>query len=166
MSLGELSPGAGVVRAGQGPAIWMVGDTYTLKATSESTGGAFALIEASIPSGGGPPPHIHTREDEAFYLLSGQLQVSVGDETTLVRGGDFVYLPRGIAHSFTNPGVSAAHALLLITPGGFEGFFAELGTRARVGEQAPPFDPSDFERVAEATRRYGGELVAPAGPPR
>src|SRR5882757_8675154 len=72
-------PGVSYVRAGEGPASWLVGDTYTVKATSESTGGAFGLLEASVPPGGGPPPHVHTREDEAFYLLDGILEVTAGE---------------------------------------------------------------------------------------
>jgi len=161
----DESPGVHVVRAGEGPATWVVGDTYTFKATRESTGGAFALVEASVPPGSGPPPHLHTREDEAFYLLDGELRVTAGGQTTLLRTGDFVFLPRGIVHSFTNPSVTAARALMLITPGGFEKFFQEVGTAARAGEPAPPFDPADIPRLAEATQRYGGQVLAPTGAP-
>jgi quercetin dioxygenase-like cupin family protein len=150
--------GKGHVRAGEGPAVWLVGDTYTFKATTESTGGAFGLIEASIPPGGGPPPHTHTREDEAFYLLDGELEVSAGDETTLARAGDFLYLPRGVPHSFTNPGVAAARALIIVTPAGLDQFFAEAGTPARPGEHAPPFDPQDFGRIAELSMQYGAMI--------
>jgi len=143
------------VGAGEGPAAWVAGDTYTVKATTESTGGAFALLEASIPPGSGPPPHVHTKEDEAFYLLDGVLEITVGDEKQLVRGGDFIFLPRETVHCFTNPSVNAARALILVTPGGFEKFFAEGGIPARPGEQAPPFDPDDFERLAALTEQYG-----------
>ena len=159
------SPGVQVVRAGEGPATWLVGDTYTAKATTESTGGAFALVEASVPPGGGPPPHLHTREDEAFYLLDGELRVTAAGESTLLRAGDFVYLPRGIVHSFTNPSVTPARTLILITPGGFEKYFQEVGIPARAGATAPPFDPADFARLAEATQRYGGQVLAPTGAP-
>jgi hypothetical protein len=50
-----------VLRAGEGRSLWVVGDRYTIKATGEETGGAFALVEALVPPGGGPPPHIHGR---------------------------------------------------------------------------------------------------------
>jgi quercetin dioxygenase-like cupin family protein len=153
--------GVSFVRTGEGQSLWVVGDTYTVKATGESTGGAFALLEASIPPGSGPPPHVHTREDEAFYLLDGVLEISAGQETSLARAGDFVYLPRGIVHWFTNPSIAAARALILITPAGFERFFSDAGTAARPGEQAPPFNPDEAERLAELTRRYGGEIHAP-----
>ncbi|HEX4247915.1 MAG TPA: quercetin 2,3-dioxygenase [Pseudonocardia sp.] len=159
----DESPGVQVVRAGEGPATWLVGDTYTFKATRESTGGAFALVEASVPPGGGPPPHLHTHEDEAFYLLDGELQVTAAGQTTPLRAGDFVYLPRGIVHSFTNPSVTPARTLILVTPGGFEKFFQEMGTTARAGATAPPFDPADFPRFVEAN--HGCELMAPTGAP-
>jgi quercetin dioxygenase-like cupin family protein len=158
----SLPDGVSIVRSGEGSSVWLVGDTYTFKATSETTGGAFALIEASVPPGGGPPPHVHTREDEAFYLLDGVLEVTAGEETTLVRAGDFVFLPRGTVHWFRNPGVDAARALILATPAGFERFFAEAGVPARPGEQAPQFGPDQFERVAELSAKYGADIQAPA----
>jgi len=161
---GGDTPGVSLVRAGEGPAVWVVGDTYTFKATEQSTGGGFALIEASVPPGSGPPPHLHTREDEAFYLLGGSLEISAGAETTLARAGDFVYLPRGIVHSFRNPGVDAARTLIVITPAGFEGFFREIGVPARPGEQAPPLGPDEIARTAEAVGRYGARILAPTGP--
>ncbi len=157
----SLPDGAKIVRSGEGDSVWVIGDTYTFKATSESTGGAFALIEASIPPGSGPPPHVHSREDEAFYLLHGVLDVMAGDVTTRVRSGDFVYLPRGTVHCFRNPGVDAARALILATPAGFERFFAEAGVPARPGEQAPPMDPGDFGRLAELSAEYGARIVVP-----
>jgi quercetin dioxygenase-like cupin family protein len=150
--------GFGHVRGGEGKAVWVAGDTYTIKATRELTGGAYGLIEASIPPGSGPPPHTHTREDEAFYLLSGVLEITAGEQEILARTGDFVYLPRGTVHSFTNPAVDPARALILASPGGFEKFFAEAGEEARAGEQAPPLGPADFARLTELSRHFGAEI--------
>jgi quercetin dioxygenase-like cupin family protein len=161
---GEAS-GVTIVRAGEGPSHWLVGDTYTLKATAESTGGGFGLLEASVPPGGGPPPHVHTREDEAFYLLDGVLEVTAGATKTLIRPGDFMFLPRGTVHWFTNPTFNAARALFWATPGGFERFFSEAGIPALPGEPAPVFDPADFGRLAELSLRYGVEVQAPSGVP-
>jgi len=152
---------ASVVRAGEGKSVWLVGDTYTFKATSESTGGAFALIEASVPPGGGPPPHVHTREDEAFYLLDGVLEVTADGEEMLARAGDFVYLPRGTVHFFRNPSAAATRALIVASPGGLDRFFAEAGVPARPGEQAPPADPQEFGRLAALSAKYGMQIQAP-----
>ncbi len=163
----NLPQRASVVRAGEGTSVWLVGDTYTFKATTESTGGAFALIEASVPPGSGPPPHVHTREDEAFYLLDGTLEVTADGETTLVGAGDFVFLPRGTLHWFRNPGVAATRALILASPGGLDRFFAEAGVPARAGEQAPPTLPEEFGRIAALSEKYGMRVQAPefAGSP-
>jgi mannose-6-phosphate isomerase-like protein (cupin superfamily) len=136
----------------------MVGDTYTIKASAQITGGAYGLVEASVPPGSGPPPHVHTREDEAFYILDGQLEFTAGEQTVLAGAGDFVYLPRGEMHRFTNPGIFPARALMLLSPGGFEGFFRDAGVPARPGEPAPPFDPADAPRIASISARFGGEI--------
>ncbi|WJV44590.1 cupin domain-containing protein [Streptomyces flavofungini] len=165
-AISEVATGVRHVRSGEGQSLWVVGDTYTVKASGDSTNGAFALLEASVPPGGGPPPHVHGREDEAFYLLDGELEVLAGGTTARAHVGDFLYLPRGIVHGFTNPGVTPARMLILTAPAGFERFFAEAGAPARPGEQAPPFDPADFARLAELTRAYGAHIEAPAdGPP-
>jgi quercetin dioxygenase-like cupin family protein len=153
--------GVSHVPAGDGRSRWVIGDTYTFKATTESTGGAFALLEASIPPGSGPPPHVHRAEDEAFYLLAGTLQIAAGADTFLARAGDFMLVPRGTLHAFTNPGVEAARALILLTPAGFERFFDEIGTPARPGEQAPPLIADDLERIIEIAPRYGASIQVP-----
>jgi quercetin dioxygenase-like cupin family protein len=162
MSIAEAAAaGINCVRAGEGNALWMVGDTYTIKASAKSTGGAYGLVEASIPPGGGPPPHSHSREDEAFYLLDGQLEFSVGKQTVLARTGDYVFLPRGNVHCFTNPGLTPTRTLILVSPGGFEQMFQEAGTPAQAGRPAPPFDPADAPRLAAITAGYGSEIIAP-----
>ena len=149
----------GIVAAGEGTANWLVGDTYTIKATAGSTGGSFGLVEASVPAGGGPPPHVHTREDEAFYLLDGEVEFCTKGQTGRAGPGDFVFLPRGTAHWFRNPGLTPAKMLVLVTPGGFEQFFADAGTPARAGEQSPPPAAEGFARIAELSERYGASLV-------
>ena len=119
------APDVSLVRAGDGRSLWVVGDTYTFKATGDSTGGALALLEASIPPGSGPPPHVHADEDEAFYVLSGALQVAAGEQILEARAGDFVFVPRGTLHSFKNLDVQAARALILSVPAGLDRFFED-----------------------------------------
>lgn len=154
--------GVSHVRAGDGPSRWVLGDTYTFKATAESTGGALTLLEASIPAGSGPPPHRHANEDEAFYLLAGALQLSAGTEIFVARAGDFVFIPRGTLHCFKNVGVDAAHALILLAPAGFERFFAEVGSPARPGEQPAPLTPDELNHIIELAPRYGARVDLPA----
>src|SRR5438876_265687 len=94
--------------AGEGPAYWVVGDRYTILASGEDTGGAYALIHAEVPPGGGPPPHVHRREDEAFYVLEGDLAVQADGRTLLAAVGSWITLPRGSRHTFRNTGPTAA----------------------------------------------------------
>src|SRR4051812_15741685 len=86
------------IRAGAGTSWWVVGDTYTFKAVSEDTNGRFTLFEASIPPQAGPPPHVHKVEDEAFYILEGELEILNHDRWIRVQAGDFVHIPPGTRH--------------------------------------------------------------------
>jgi quercetin dioxygenase-like cupin family protein len=74
MNMQKVAKGAVHVPAGEGESVWLVGDTYTFKATSENANASLVFLEATVPPQGGPPSHIHHREDEAFYLLEGELE--------------------------------------------------------------------------------------------
>src|SRR5690349_9162648 len=113
------------VRAGTGPAYRSPIDEIRFLITGEQTGGAFFMAEVSVPPGGGNPPHIHHREEEMFYIQQGALTVQVGGETLTAGPGDFVCLPRGVAHSFQNHGDACAKFLVATAPAGLEKFFEE-----------------------------------------
>jgi uncharacterized cupin superfamily protein len=78
---------------------------------------------------------VQTRADEAFYVLSGELEILDGSSTLLARAGDFVFIPRGIRHRFKNTGVHGARLLFMFTPGGVEGVF-------RYGDKPQPGHPA------------------------
>src|ERR671916_531376 len=84
--------------AGTGPTYRGPGDLYTFLVTGAESAGAFFAMEAYIPPGGGPPPHIHRNEDETFYVVEGTCSFRLGDETVLAGPGDFVNVPRGTVH--------------------------------------------------------------------
>ena len=150
------------VPAGTGPAYWGPGELMTFLITGDETGGAFFLADISVAPGGGTPPHIHHREDESFHLLEGTLTVQVGGHTMSASPGDFVYLPRGIAHSFKNTGDVTAKALVLVAPAGLEGFFAEVFDPAVDRSAAPPAVGQELiARALAAAPRYGLELLPP-----
>lgn len=151
------------VPPGEGKSLWVVGDTYTFKGVSENTGGAFLLFEANIPPQAGPPPHIHHREDEAYYVLEGDIEVLDGDRTFVAGAGSFVFLPRGGLHRFKNVGTQTARMLIMATPAGLDEFFAEVGQPAREGETAPPLGPEEIERLLAAAPKYGLEIPPPPG---
>ena len=103
------------------------GDIYATLATGEHTSGAYFLTHSIVPPGGGPPAHIHTREEEAFYLISGELTFFLEGEPTTVPAGTFVNVPRGTRHQFRNESDSDAEMIFWFAPAGIEGLFRELG---------------------------------------
>jgi mannose-6-phosphate isomerase-like protein (cupin superfamily) len=151
--------GAIHVPAGGGITKWMVGDVYTLKIMAEESNGSLGFIEGSIPAGAGPVAHVHTDVDEAFYLLSGELEFLDGDRTFIGKPGDFVFVPRGHRHRFKNVGVHPARMLFLFTPGGPEGAFVEYGEDPRPGEQPTLWEPERFAPMGDLTARYGSVLL-------
>jgi mannose-6-phosphate isomerase-like protein (cupin superfamily) len=105
---------------GEGERIWIVGDTMTFKATAASTGGSLMLLENLTAPGGGPPLHVHTREDEFWYVLDGTFEIRMGDEVHAVGPGGFAFVPRGTLHNFRNTAETPSRILLGFAPGGME----------------------------------------------
>ena len=89
-------------KPGEGRTIAVVGDVYRFLATGEDTNGKYALWEAIVPPGGGPPPHVHSREEEGFYILEGEITFQIGDERLVATAGMFANMPVGTPHSFKN----------------------------------------------------------------
>src|SRR5271165_4796116 len=86
----------------EGRTVGVVGDVYRFLATGEDTNGKYALWEAIVPPGGGPPPHVHTREEEGFYILEGEITLMIGGERLVASAGMFVNMPVGTPHCFKN----------------------------------------------------------------
>ncbi len=147
---------------GTAPAVWGPGDLYSLLATGEETNNAFFQFEAIVPKGGGPPPHVHSREDESFYVVSGSLEILLGDETYHAKRGDFVYIPRGTVHRFKNVGGDTAVQLVTFVPAGMEKFFREVFPEVKDRNAAPPPITEELiRRMTEAAPKYGMEVVPP-----
>ena len=151
------------VPAGTGPAYQSPIDKITFLITGEQTGGAFFMAEVTVLPGGGNPPHIHHREEECFYMQEGTLTVQVGGKTQTASAGDFIRLPRGLAHSFQNTGNVDAKLLLVTAPAGLEKFFEEAfypaGDRSA---ELPPMTEAFMARVLAAAPKCGLELLPPA----
>ena len=97
--------------------LWVLGELLTYKIPSQQTGGAYVLFEAATPPGAGPPPHVHHREDEAFYVLEGQYEFLNGRETLRAGAGSLLYVPKGVLHTHKNIGKGVGRMLLTQTPG-------------------------------------------------
>lgn len=147
---------------GEGPAFSAVGDVYRFLATGEQTGGAYVLSEARVLPGGGPPPHIHQREDEAFFVLAGEITFTLGDKKVVAKPGSFIQGPRGIPHAFKNESNAPARMLILVTPPGFEKFMAEFAQPVPSFDSPPlPVTPAEIQKLLAVAPNYGIEILAP-----
>ena len=150
------------VPAGTGKAYRSPIDEIRFLITGEQTGGAFFMAEVSIVPGGGNPPHIHHREEECFYLQEGELTIQVGGKTQTASAGDFIRLPRGVAHCFENTGNVDAKVLLVVAPAGLEKFFEEAFYPVEDRSAAmPPMTGEFMGRLLEAASKVGLEFLPP-----
>jgi mannose-6-phosphate isomerase-like protein (cupin superfamily) len=132
-----------------------MGQEVRVLADTASTGGAFGVIEVSSGAGEVPPMHVHEREDEAFYVLEGDLTFFIGDERIDAGAGDFVLGRRLVPHGYLVRSPKERH-LSVVVPGGFEGFFEEAA-RTGTGEEDPP----DLQRLEALSLVYGVALLGP-----
>ncbi len=144
----------------QGESVWLVGERITVKLASEDTGGVYALVEEITPPQGGPPPHANRDEDVALYVMEGEVEFLLGEETIPAGTGSCVYAPRGTLHTFKNVGTSPSRVLVFFSPGGFEKFFLEAGEPAPEGSSPPEGEP-DVGRLVEIGQKYGLEILPP-----
>lgn len=151
-----------VRRPGEGRRIGIVGDVYRFLATGDETDGKYATFEAVVPSGGGPPPHIHSREEESFLVPEGQMMFQLGDDRIVADAGTFLNTPVGSLHSFKNESDKQARLLISVAPAGLERMFFEVGQPvADDADSAPAPTRADIEKLLEAAPRYGIEIRVP-----
>lgn len=148
---------ATAVPAGEGEAIWWFGALAEIKATGADTGGLMTIVEVTEPAGAQAPLHVHHREDEAFWILEGDVTIEVGDRTFECHAGDYAFGPRDIPHRFT-VGDAGCRMLFILTPAGLEGLIREQGEPAPSRTLPPPFEP-DIQRIAAIAEAYGCELL-------
>jgi mannose-6-phosphate isomerase-like protein (cupin superfamily) len=120
------------------------------------TGGAYCLLEVSLAPAIGVPRHMHTREDEVYFILAGELEVTVGEKIFVLRPGDTLLAPRDIPHKLRNSGNTTNHYLLLFSPSGFEEFIMATALPAPDNAVAPTEPPAVAVRnVLELAADYG-----------
>jgi mannose-6-phosphate isomerase-like protein (cupin superfamily) len=148
--------------AAQGRAIAVVGDVYRFLATGEDTNGKYATWEAMVPPGGGPPPHIHSREEEGFYILEGEITLMIGDDRRVVTTGMFANMAVGTMHSFKNESGKPARMLISVAPAGLEQMFFEVGVPLPQGAiNASPPTKAEIEKMMKVAPKYGIEISQP-----
>lgn len=149
-------------KPGEGRTIAVVGDIYRFLATGEDTNGKYAMWEAIVPPGGGPPPHVHSREEEGFYILEGEITLTVNGERIVARAGMFANMPVWTLHSFKNESGKPAKMLISVAPAGLEQMFFEVGVPLEEGEtSASPPSKDEIEKMLAIAPKYGIEIRLP-----
>jgi quercetin dioxygenase-like cupin family protein len=148
-----------ILPPGQGDGLWHLDALWTLKIPAVATGGAFSLAEQLLPKGSAPPMHRHTREDEAWIVLDGEVTFFLEDEQHTAGPGTYVFGPRGRAHTLRVESDTARLAILLL-PGTCEAFFHATGRPADSLTLPQPEQP-DLDRLLAGMREHGIEYVGP-----
>jgi len=147
MSLG----GGYMLPSREGTQIPAIGLGVTMKTNGKSTHDAYSLFEYTIPAEtSGPPPHLHTREDESFVCLAGRLDVTLGGQEFVLAAGDYLYLPRRVVHTFRNSYSEEARVISVVSPAGLEAYYQALG-------ELPP-GPKDLSVLQSIMTEFGIEL--------
>jgi quercetin dioxygenase-like cupin family protein len=159
----EVAAKAFGLKEGEGDAWWWLGPTLaTVKATGKETGGRYTLVEVLEPDGAEAPLHVHHREDEAFWILEGDLTFQVGEETIKASPGSLLFGPRDVPHSYTVD-CGPARMLFVLSPAGFEEFIYATSEPAKERTLGPPPEgpPSEeeMEQLGAIARQYGCEIL-------
>ncbi|MGB3200827.1 MAG: cupin domain-containing protein [Nodosilinea sp.] len=149
------------VNPNQGRAYYFGPDLYTFKAIGEETGQAYALCEVIVTPQSGAPLHRHQREDEAFYVQSGEIEFQLDDVTLVATAGTFLHSPKGQRHCFTNKTDANVTMLIWVTPAGFENFMAEVGQASNGTVKPTALSPEDLQNVMATAPKYGIEILPP-----
>jgi mannose-6-phosphate isomerase-like protein (cupin superfamily) len=143
-----LAPGEGL-RLQSGP-----GRDLIFKVTGEDTGGAFDYFVVEVAPKGGPPLHVHHRQEETIHVLKGRYKIRIGDDIYYVDEGGFAYMPSKLPHTFLNLTNQPGEIIVVYTPGGGHKFYEELGPLMRNGSP-------DKKVVAALFEKYEMTLLGP-----
>lgn len=125
----------------------VIGDQQWVKLRGEDTNGAFAMVEQLNQPGISIPTHMHTREDETFYIAEGKVQFTVDGRDVIAEPGTTIFLPKKTPHSFKVIGDKLARVIVLVSPAGCEKLFEELA-------ELPP-EQANISKAMEISERYG-----------
>lgn len=146
-----VPPLSKLVRPGA-PALHVMGEAIRIQLSGQDTGGAYAVVEDDTPPQAGPPLHVHTREDEAFFVLSGLYEFQIDGQTLTASAGTMLYAPRGVPHGFRNIHTANSRMLIFFSPAGFEHWFEEVDAASAAG-------PPSFETIVALAAKYGNHLA-------
>ena len=144
-----------LISSGEGKLINVIGNALTIRLHGGDTGGVLSVVESIDQPGGGPPPHIHHREDETFQVLEGEYEFTCAGKTFTAQKGATIFAPRGVPHNYRYVGQTPGRLIVTITPAGFEKFFEEVDALGPQQQEIP--------RVIEIGKKYGLEFLPPPG---
>lgn len=136
-----------IIRDGEGNVLNVLGDIQTHKLYGKDTANQIVEWVDDVEPGIGIPLHFHTREDEIFRVIKGQVEITVDEKTTVLKAGDTAFAPRNIPHAWTVVGTEKAKMITSAFPAGIELMFSELAS-------LPP-GPPDFEKVFQICENHG-----------
>ncbi len=139
---------------GAAPALEWLGVSYRTILSGEASGGAVSIVDSVSPPQSGPPRHVHEREDEIFVILSGRCRFWLEGETFERGAGETAFIARGREHTFRVISAEPSRHLVILTPAGFEGFFAEMAAgQFRI--------PEDMDMIGQSASRHHLRFTGP-----
>lgn len=127
-----------IINKNEGEYLGIAGGNYRIIISGEQTSGNYAVIEMTVPPGGGPPPHAHPDTQEMFHVLEGEVEFKTENGKQIVSKDGFVNIPLGGAiHCFKNISEKPARLLCTVVPAGLENLFQEIGTPVLPGQTLP-----------------------------
>lgn len=137
-----------------GKKVNILGIPMVIRIHGRDTGGIVSAVESHDVPGGGPPEHIHSREDETFQVIEGEYEFSVDGQRLVAQKGTTIFAPRGIPHTYRYLGEAPGRLMCVITPAGFEGFFEAIGALT-------PEQQQDIPRVIAIAMEFGLQILPP-----
>jgi quercetin dioxygenase-like cupin family protein len=145
-----------IIPSDGGKQLNVLGIPMFIRIHGRETGSTVSVVESHDVPGGGPPLHIHHREDETFQVLEGEYEWTVGGKTFVAKQGATIFAPRGVPHTYRYLGQKPGRLMCVITPSGFEDFFEEIGALS-------PEQQQDIPAVLEIAKKFGLEILPPPG---
>ena len=140
----------------------VAGDRVVILLDGEDTRQQYVVMEATVPPGAGPPPHLHQKEDETFLVLSGEITFFLDGKPCVLKQGEFIFAPRGVPHYFKNTGLADAVLLETASPAGIERFFEVAGHPLAARTDRPlPIAAEDIARMRKLAPGFGIEIFPP-----
>lgn len=138
----------------------VAGDRVAILLDGEATQNQYTVMEAELPPGSGPPPHVHSREDESFLVLSGEVTFYLGEKAIRLQENGYIFAPRNIPHHFRNTGSTKAILLETASPAGVERFFEIIGRPLPSRTSPPsPLTPQEIALMREKAPEFGIEIL-------